>query len=488
MKKTFIIISFFSVAALTGCKKYLDQVADTTRTDLSTPEKVAQLLGTAYPGANYSVFAEAMSDNVSDKGTGVIDRPNSDSYYFNDVQSKDQDSPEFYWDACYAAIAAANQALEVCNTVTDSADYTRQKGEALLCRAYSHFMLVNFFSKFYDSTTANSDMGIPYVTEPETVVFKQYDRKTVAYTYSMIEQDILKGLPLINDALYTVPRYHFNRSAAYAFAARFYLFKKDYANAVKYANLVFPDGSLGNNLREWNTTYHTLTLAELLTQYTNSTEKANLLLASTTSLCAAQRYAAVYRYGMSYDIWYPIIYGGNVTGGQFAYAVYGASPNYYIPKFNEFFVTASVNANIGTPYVMQPLLTTEEVLFNRAEANTYLGNTPAAIADLNLFASKRILQYDASVNAITAASLLKYYYTTNLQQAVIDCILDFKRAEFMQEGMRWFDILRYKMDVVHYENINGKVGQRMELTPDDLRRVLQIPDAVKTSGIPLNPR
>ena len=485
MKKIILIISFLSVTVLSGCKKFLEKIPDTTRTDVNTPQKVAQLLGSAYPAANYNVFCDAMSDNVVDRGSGVTDRANSDSYNFKDVESNDLDSPEFYWDACYAAIASANQALKVCNTVKDSANYTAQKGEALVCRAYAHFMLATFFSKFYDPLTAKTDMGIPYVTEPETVVFNQYSRKTVAYVYDMIEKDLLAGLPLINDAAYTVPHYHFNRAAAYAFAARYYLFKKDYARVVTYTNLAFPNNSIGNNLRPLNTTYHTLTLAGLLSIYTNSTENANLLLASTPSVAA--RYAAAYRYGMSYNIFYNLLYGGNVSGGNLAYSVYGESPNYYVPKFNEFFVTASINATIGTPYVMVPLLTSEEVLFNNAEANLYLGNTTAAIADLNVFASKRVLQYDPSLYQITATTL-KNYYGTDINNALLNAILDFKRGEFLQEGMRWFDILRYKIDVVHYENLNGQGGAKMELTPDDLRRVLQIPAATKTAGIALNPR
>ncbi|RFM26286.1 RagB/SusD family nutrient uptake outer membrane protein [Deminuibacter soli] len=483
MKKTTNIILLLAALGSAGCKKFLDKTPDSTRTDLSTPQKVSQLLGTAYPQANYIVFCEAMTDNVEDKGLGVQDRPNSDPYAFQDVQSNQQDSPEFYWDACYAAIAAANQALQVCNTAPDSANYRAQKGEALLCRAYAHFMLVNFFSKSYDAATASTDMGIPYVTEPETVVYKKYDRKTVAYVYDMIEKDMLEGLPLLNDAAYSVPRYHFNRAAANAFATRFYLFKKAYDKVVSYANNVFPDNSIGNNMRPWNTTYYTQTPAELFNTYSNSTEAANLLLVETPSVYG--RYVASYRYGLTYNLVSQVVWSQNVTGAQWCYPVYSRGErNYFVPKLTEHFVKSSVNATIGMPYVMVPLLTTEEVLFNRAEANTYLNNTAAAIADLNLFASKRIHLYDATQNNITADKLENYYYTRNLQQALVLAILDFKRAEFLQEGLRWFDIMRYKGDVIHYTS----TGQLLELKPDDPHRIFQLPDAVKTSGIPQNPR
>lgn len=38
-----------------------------------------------------------------------------------------------------------------------------QKGEALLTRAYHHFMLVNVFCKHYSEQTSATDLGIPYM-------------------------------------------------------------------------------------------------------------------------------------------------------------------------------------------------------------------------------------------------------------------------------------------------------------------------------------
>jgi starch-binding outer membrane protein, SusD/RagB family len=62
--------------------------------------------------------------------------------------------------------------------------------------------------------------------------------------------------------------------------------------------------------------------------------------------------------------------------------------------------------------------------------------------------------------------------------------MDFKRAEYVQEGQRWFDLQRYKVTVTH-QTINGET---LTLTADDKRRVLQIPASALTSGITLNPR
>ena len=482
MKK---LLSYFSLILLLGsCKKFLEKAPD-NRAVLNSPEKVSQLLGTAYPQANYMAFCESISDNVADKGIGGLDRTNIDPFNFKDVANNQEDSPEFYWNACYSAIAAANQALEVCASAKDSASYSAQKGEALVCRAYAHFMLVTFFSKAYDPATAGTDPGIPYVLKPEKVVFEHYERKTVQYVYEMIDKDLTEGLLLIDDKRYTVPRYHFTKAAAHAFASRFYLFKREYAKVVEHATKVFPGNNVVAMLRPWNTEYRILTYNELWARYAKATEAANLLLVETRSIWA-RNYIGV-RYGLDASKANEIVYAANVTGGPwvFRYQLYtGGTNNYFLPKVHEYFVRESINAEIGWPYVMVPLFTAEEVLFNRAEANVYLNNINDAVADLNAYASTRIYNYSAASHTITSSRIRSFYRTSSDQQGTLAAVLDFKRTEFVQEGMRWFDLLRYKTTVVH----TTVEGPTMRLGPDDPMRVFQIPDVAKLAGIAQNPR
>lgn len=476
---TLVLLAFTA----NGCKKFLDKLPD-NRAELKSPEQVSQLLGTAYPQANYMVFTESASDNVEDKGGGTVEPINTDPFQFVDVRDDQQDSPEFYWNACYAAIAVANLAIETCEKAPNSQDYAAQKGEALLARAYAHFMLVTFFAETYDPATAASQPGIPYVTEPEKVVIKQYERKTVAYVYEMIERDLVTGMPLIDDTKYTVPAYHFTRIAANAFASRFYLYKRDWAKAVAFASQVFNNGNPTNLLRPWNTVYKPKTYLEIWALYAKATEPANLLLVETPSTWG--RYYFSYRYAMSSRKNAEIL-DRNVTGGSWVfnnqtYTI--GTDNYMIPKVNEFFIRNSVNASIGTAYITAPLFTAEEVLFNRAEAYAQQNNTAAAITDLNTYAATRINNYNAGAHIITNAKIQNFYGTANLQAGVIRTILDFKRAEYVQEGMRWFDILRYRIPVTHA----SFTGQTFTLTANDPRRLFQIPQSTSVSGLQPNPR
>jgi hypothetical protein len=227
-----------------------------------------------------------------------------------------------------------------------------------------------------------------------------------------------------------------------------------------------------------------MTPAELFAIYEKATESANLLLCETGSIWARNYYTV--RYGLNSSKRDEIL-GDNVTGGDYAfiYQVYTAGTNnYVIPKINEYFLRSSVNANIGLPYVMVPLLTAEEVLFNRAEAYIYLNNINDALQDLNTYASTRIVNYSVASHNIDAAKLQAYYRSTNTRLNALNAVLDFKRAEYVQEGMRWFDLLRFKIPVTH----TLAEGPSRTLKANDPMRVFQIPDVAKLAGIAQNPR
>lgn len=489
MKKIISYTTFILATSLVvSCKKYLEKEPD-NRAKLTDPKKVSQLLGTAYPQASYLSFNEAMSDNARDKGQGQQDRTNEDSYLYKDVEVNDQDSPENYWNACYEAIAAANEALKACNEAADPQNYTSQKGEALVARAYAHFMLVTLFAKPYDQATASTDPGVPYVTEPETVVFKNYERRTVAYSYEMIEKDLLEGLPLIKDEGYDVPKYHFNRSAANAFAARFYLYKKDYQKVIQYASAAVPN--FLPNLRPWNTTYQSYGGNELPLQYQRTTQPANLLLVTCISRYAYNFNYATYKYGLD-PVLRPIILRNpvQVTGGSWSFisGSVGAQSNIAVPKLHmRDFAYETPSSDFGYQYGTVCLLTVEEVLFNKAEANTYLGNYAAAINDLNTYMSTRLTGVTPGslpANRQITEAKTTTYYGKNVQESLIALILELKRAEYVQEGMRWFDVLRHKIEVSHdIVGPGNTVVDVIRLLPDDKRRQLKLPESVKLAGI-----
>jgi len=488
--------------SLSGCNDYLDKLPD-NRTTLDSPEAVTELLVSAYPNAIYHQFTETMSDLVGDKVEGpyVYDvSENRDAYLWNDHTTEDQDTPTYYWANCYEAIAHANQALDAISKVGNPEDYTAQKGEALICRAYSHFMLVNLFSKHYNPTTASSDMGIPYIEEPETVVFADYERGTVQQVYEKIERDLVEGLTLIRDDAYSVAAYHFTRDAANAFASRFYLYKGEWEKVIEHADKVLT-GDPALMLRDWNGTYQTMSRGEIMAKMVSSTEKANLLLCSSNTVWARGYY--IWRFSLVTEIkdkLFPGTWGTDPFGFAYRPSDAGYDSNHHIPKFDEYFKKAGgVNANIGYPMMMCPLFVAEEVLLNRAEAYAMNNDFGKAFEDLKSFHTKRTGNGAAPditvdyINNIYTDTDLPYYEETYNAEAfypiegdevnVIRFILDLRKREFIHEGLRWFDIRRFNMEVVHmYE------GSEMVLTKNDLRRVIQLPRQAIANGLPANPR
>ena len=146
MKKNIYIpiVAFVLGLSLSSCDKFLDEVPD-KRTELDSPEKIQELLATAYPDALYAEFCEAMSDNAGDKTRlSATSDLNTQMYSWEtNTQNNTRDTPPHYFYAAYRAIAAANYALEAANDLKGGSELNYLKGEALVARAYAHFCLAN---------------------------------------------------------------------------------------------------------------------------------------------------------------------------------------------------------------------------------------------------------------------------------------------------------------------------------------------------------
>lgn len=493
MKNRLIKIGILSLSILflaSGCEKFLDENPD-MRTEIDSKNKLAQLLVTAYPDRNYFTFAETASDNAEDKSAALAghnDETFVSIYNWNVVEGTGNGTPTEYWNACYRAIAAANQALQSIEENKFDATANQYKGEAMVARAYAEFMLVTFFSEAYEIGGANAGMGVPYPLKPETVTRPKYERGTVASTYTQIEKDLVEGLKLLKGAKYAVPHYHFTEQAANAFAARFYLFKGDWDKVIQYAGEIYLDGNFKNNIRQYTGSLYPLSHAEHRIEYTKAEKTWNLLLATTYSVYQRSSGAGNARYSFGETV---KNYYGSVTvfGAPFRnrYGVFTA-PNYTTNKFNELFYITNVQSNTGLPYIMAPILTADEVLLNRAEAYIQKGAYELAIKDLNDFASTRVVGYNTATNGLTIAKAKTFFNLQDDKQAMLQALLQTKRIAFMQEGIRWMDILRHKIAVKHNFISTDGTETFKSLEAGDKRRVFQIPRDAIDAGITPNPR
>lgn len=479
-----LLYTGMGIALCGSCKKFLDVNPD-NRTQINTIDKVKQLVGTAYPQADYLTFAETASDNAEDKGSGDINDYVTAYYFWNDYPDGGTNTAINYWNGCYSAIAAANQALQSIEENHLGADADPYKGEALVCRAYAEHMLSIFFAKPYVNGGDNSSPGVPYPTTPETVLLGKYTRGTVQSTYDSIEADLTAGLKLLSANAYDVPKYHFTPAAAHAFAARFYLFKGEWQKVIDHVAQIIPSGDFQGNLRQWTSVFKPMSLQDYNNAFTKTDVKATLLINSSYS--TYQRVYTTPQYGYGSTLTDMAGADGNCVGKALSYVVanYGL-PNYTTYKWKEYFFYAT--ASTGYPYLPVILFTVDEALLNRAEAYAQLGKFDLALQDLNTFYSTRMAYYDPVKDAVTFPKIMAYYAISDEKTGVIRAILDAKKAEFLQEGLRWLDIVRTGITVRHNVIDSKGVETFIELKPDDPRRLFQLPPEAKLAGVEINLR
>lgn len=542
MKKKIIYIFAISLA-FSSCG-FLDKEPD-NRTTITTYEQVKKLLTTAYSAADYGFICEWSSDNIvdnhSEDGTWLR-YPTTGTEYgvaeseifawepANSLSAGYGDSPVSIWENAYKAIGVANHALVAMDEIIAAGstdDFSGARAEAYLCRAYNHFVLANVFCMPYrDSVLSMSDLGVPYVTEPERTVYSNAERGTLTELYNKIEQDMLAGLKDVTDA-YDQPKYHFNKQAAYAFATRFYLFKRDYDKVIHYATLALGDNPMGcMRTGFWSNTY--TTTEQMLFAYSSTTSPNNFLLTTTSSaygmrgLC--QRYsvnrqasrASIYGPGPTWNDNYPECYSRTSSLYYRTRQEYGL----YFMHVGEYFEFTDKVAGIGFAHNVNPTFTGEETLLCRAEAYIMKNDFTNALADLKVWDESRKAGQTTGVFIDLTESIIESFYNyqstggptiegtvvprcpafhcsdlcpdwviTDKQKKWLDCVLHFRRLETIHEGMRWFDIKRFGIEVTHTQYISDEdKGHKHVLTWNDPRRAIQIPITVIQAGITANPR
>jgi len=533
--RNILLITLALPYMFSSCNGWLSVMPD-NRTEIDTEEKVASLLVSAYPETSYIMCAELSSDNVDDFGESIAEHNRIYGQFFRweDVTETDNEDPKGIWEASYGAITNANQALDAIDKIgSDTPSLLASRGEALLCRAYNHFILVNMFCKAYNPATADTDMGIPYMSKPEIELNPKYQRGTVAEVYANIAKDIDEGLPLINDAVYKIPKYHFNEKAAYTFASRFYLFYGEWDKAIECATV-----ALGAAPKELLRDYGHINSFPRDDDWTQATQWNSTGMKNNFLLMTAYSTLGYYYSGYGYEarittgnmlIQTEIMNNapwGKVTPSMSEYDYrnfYNCDAYVYIgtnfdktlwPKLPLLFEYLDPVAGTGFYRTNYAAITAEEALLNRAEAYIAKGDFDSALADINIWAGNTLDKENCNPSVLTQASIKAWadgleYYTPQVptpkkklnpllfdieegsqKEAMLHALLYIRRIEFMQMGMRWFDVKRYGIEISRRTMTSGLAVKSVEdvLTVNDERRAIQLPMDVVTAGLTPNPR
>lgn len=553
MKKNILIIAFVALMGLVSCDKFLDTMPD-NRAEIDTPEKIRAILTTAYPSGTYLTTNEYMSDNVDQIGH---DNPSSSRfldqlYGWEDVTEGSYDSPSNFWDHAYYSIAHANQALYAIQQIAgqepggeldipgiEAAGLTAEMAEALLCRAYNHFLLVNEFCLNYSALTSDTDPGIPYMEKAETKLNPKYERGSVAHVYEMIDKDLQNALPYVSEKYYKVPKYHFNVKAAYAFASRFYLFYEKWDKAADYATKCL--GSQPEQmLRSWQRRSTLSSDWEVLTNdFIAAGDNANLMLLTSFSAVGYSFSRGAYsKYSHnSYNSFTETFFAKNVWGNpqpswRSNYDWFWECPTYWVGSTTDYISVYKIPflfeytdpvAQIGYAHAVAPAFTSEEVLLNRAEAYVMLNRYDEAAQDLTTWVHSILKpqKYNGTLtpeiiqNFYSAVPYWKYDAPTvkhhlnpsfaigaegGVKENMLQCVLGFRRMALIYEGIRWWDIKRYGI-VIYRRILEQNPGANRGTDPyvifnektdslavNDPRRAIQLPQEVITAGLTPNER
>lgn len=524
-KITSLLISSLLAAGLVACNDFLDKQPD-NRTTIDSENKVISMLVSAYPSNQPWLFLELASDNTDNHGTNYSgwSRFWQQSYEWSEPTESNNESPARTWEACYKAIANANQTLKALNEMEMTDKLKAARGEALICRAYAHFVLVNIFCQHYDPAYPD-DLGIPYMEAAETELAPKYERGTVGEVYELIAKDIEEGLPLISDAIYSVPKYHFNKRAANAFAARFYLYYQKWDEAIACATAALGD-TPASTLRNYEELLkypmnNGSTQNTAATYYIGTDLPCNYLLgtAFSNSGTVFGGYSTCTQYNHGQLI--ANNEGIRSTNMPFSPYTWKCQPLRYtsgldktlLPHTPYLFEYTDPVAGIGYAHTVYPLFTADEVLLTRAEAYIMKKEYTQALNDMNLFLSNTCSKYTTmTVENVTEWAKKVAYHEADpsdlskltpkkklnpafdldeTQEAMIHPLLMLRRYETLHCGLRWFDVKRFGIEIVRRTLTSNDLGILSiddRLTVRDPRRAIQLPADVIAAGLTPNPR
>lgn len=459
VQKIYLVLLIATLAGMAGCnkKEFLEAKPDSDLFIPTTLDDFQALLDNDIVMNETPVLGDLSADNFY--------IPNS---YWQGLNTKEKNAyvwlPETFegltndisdWNSPYKQVFYANVILEGLSklpvTGSNETRWKYIKGGALFARAHAFYQVAQVFAPVYSSNSIGEKEGIPLRLSPG--VDERSVRSSVHETYNRIINDLQEASSLLPAEIPFNNRNRSSRPAALALLARVYLSMDNYAAAKTYA-----DSCL--QLHSTLIKYDTLNQGALLpftkynaeTIYISQFVTGNVLRGISVPNCIVD--SNLYRSYAANDLRSVIFYRVHPTSGNI-------NPKGSYTGSNQLFTG----------------LATDEVYLIKAECEAHLGNTAAAMDDLNtLLAARWKANTFTALSAPDADSALKI-------------IIRERRKELPFRGLRWTDLRRFNKTDANI-TLTRKLGsQTYELKPGDLRYTLLIPpDVINLSGIQQNPR
>lgn len=430
MKPLKLLFIFIGLILFGGCKKYLSEEPQ-KQASIKTVEQLEALVDNAtafaYEAnytATYSTDDAEITRDLYKNNPGAFTIDNL-QYYVNSIDGVVGAAADALWNGEYKKIFTANLILANIDNVTgDDNVRKRVKADAYFIRAYSYWVLANYYCAPYSAGNLEG-MGLPL---KKTVDYTEsLKRATLKETYDFILSDITEAQKIAIDDVDPLRAWRISKKAISAFLSRFYLFTGAYDQSLDQAEKALT--TINAKLVD----YHTLKpgipasyanpAAKLIYVEQNDWTAAKFLYwpefyYTRYTYTAAQWYlpsrSLLSLYDQQNDLRYKsfmIPNGGRrfsvITPAAFRYTFF--SDGKYLPE--------------GP--------TVAEVLLNKAESMARKGDASGAVATLNILRLKRLDNY-IPLTATSGSVALKQ-------------VLEERRRE-MPFSMRWYDIRRFSVN------------------------------------------
>ncbi|OQP44510.1 glycan metabolism protein RagB [Niastella yeongjuensis] len=441
--KKHIILSIAILSALTACKKSWLEIVPQGQLVSVTTNDYDKLMNDPNLYIYYSTggFQEPqlMGDEVAAEGTYFASLGTTDIYRQRFFQWADSIYPTA--DATPFALRNYTQQMYEVNKIIaevmaspGGSDEQKKaiRAEAQATRAFFIFNLANYYCKPYLASTAGTDPGFPFTTEPSvtTAVFK---RGTLQETYDFIIKDLQEALQYVPAKQAYVTR--MSKPAVEGLLGKVYLFMGRYNDALPLLKAAMADVAVNGQTVLYN---YNQTLAPggafLPANATTGPKGPGQNQTDVTEAVISK----VFNCGA---------WGGNQTGNNGlvltpqAQALYGSSDwrlLFYTNKNKDNSINAAGRLRKYGYAFSRFGLQLPELYLLTAEAKARANDLTGAVTDVETLRRNRMPVADAPVPVAIAGN----------QTSLIKFIIDERIREFAMEGYRWFDMRRLSVDPI----------------------------------------
>lgn len=336
---------------------------------------------------------------------------------------------------CNGASYYSYQIIRACSFVLEKANEYRDqdpvkadllKGQAHAIRALTYFTLVNMFAQPYSFKADASHPGV-VVTTSSNWTEPVSRRNTVQEVYNLLISDLNNAISLLPAG--TASSLAMNRNAARALLARVYLFKGDYTASKNMAAQVVRDVPM--MIANYPSRLFTPTETEALFQIPPGVFAVNGYNTTFANFFFRSRI----QFQATADVATLLTENPNDLRKSWVSAAAG---NWNITKYPSG-ATQDPTPDKANAYY-QTVIRSSEMYLTAAECYANLNNQDSALYYLN--AIQKRANVSLTGNAVTGAALL-------------DSIYKERRKELAFEGLRMFDLLRWKKGVARADALGS---------------------------------